>query len=193
MSLALVGIAAALLLASEGEPNAPSASGPPEPGTATWRATWAFRPDTVDQLVDSAPFAVSAVVTAVEAGDPLVGEDEDEEPEPDEPPLPTQRVALDIDEVIYGNAPARLALLKTGSADAWFEDDPPYQVGERYLLFLTEYTGQAGLYVNTAPDGRLPVVGGSVEPLIPGAIADALGGRSEEQAERLIREAAPPQ
>jgi len=177
------------LLQSDGESAGASDSG--SPAVASLRATWAFRPDSLKELADNAPLAVTATVAGVEPGEPLIASED--VGEPDEPSIPTQRIVFDVEEILYGSAPAQLVLLKTGSADTWIDDDPPYQVGERYLLLLTESTSQPGLYVPPAPDGRMLVVDGVVQPLIAGPIAETLGGRTEEGAENTITQVSPPQ
>jgi hypothetical protein len=140
---------------------------------------WAFRPRSLRALVEASRFAAIATVTGVEAGPPLPQGD------PNEPDTPTQRVAFEVTRRVLGRAPSRFTLFKTGSEEVWGEGDPPYVVGERYLLFVRKRRDDAGMYLPVAPDGRLRIVqGGLVESLIHGRIARLLAGLT-------MREAAP--
>ena len=127
----------------------------------------------------------------MEPGQPLF--DPEDAGEPEAASLPTERVSVHVDETLFGEPPAELVLFKTGSENTSLEGDPAYKPGERYLLLLAEYTGEAGLFVPPAPDARMRVEGGLVEPVIEGPIADLLGGNHEAEVERLItQEVAAP-
>lgn len=162
--------------------------------------SWVYRPLTLEGLTSNAELVVRAEVTGVDSGPDLTGMDDAEsvaggllsastgQPRAEEPPIPTQRVAVRTLESLKGNAPAALSLFKTGSADFLLEGDPSYAVGERYLLFLVPRAD--GTYVPVAPDGRLLVTStGAIEPVIQGDVANEVAGDSVQDVEAAVRQA----
>ena len=107
-------------------------------------------------------------------------------PDPDESgPVPTQRIGFATQAVLKGGIAARFSLFKTGTQNFTLEGDPPYAVGEQYLLFI-EPRGD-GTYLPVAPDGRVRITPtATVAPLIEGAVAAEIGGRSVVDFTRLI-------
>jgi hypothetical protein len=104
---------------------------------------------------------------------------------------PTQRVALAVEQRLLGNAPARVELFKIGSQTEWIEEDPPYSVGERYLLFVRPRRGDGRrAWLPVSPDGRLRVTrAGDLQPLATGPVADALRRTSVRGAGLRLRRA----
>jgi hypothetical protein len=144
---------------------------------------WAFRPRTIGALVKEATIATEATVVGVREGPRLFSEASDD------PGVPTQRIALRAGRRIYGRVPTRLVLFKTGSPSAWGDGDPPYAVGERYLIFATRRPEGDGTFLNAGPDGRIRVVGGILQSLIPGRISQALAGLTVGEAGQIARRA----
>lgn len=103
------------------------------------------------------------------------------EPGETEAGIPTQRITLVAEERWFGSIPSRFTVFKTGSDSRWIEDDPPYKPGETYALYLTERDD--GAYLPVAPDGRVKIVDGKAEPLIPGPVAEEIEGDSAESLE----------
>ena len=146
-------------------------------------ATWVFRPATLNELVSRAPAAVVAEVTSVQSGPPLAA---DSKFHPQET-VPTQRIGFRAKDVWYGNVPVTFKLFKTGSGEFSIQGDPPYEVGERYVLFVRTWMNGAGerevdTYVPLSPDGRLKIRdGGRLEPQIDGKLGSRLRGAHVEE------------
>lgn len=144
---------------------------------ASLAAAWAFRPKSVDDMVSRATVGGVATVAKIAAGAPLRGD------EPDDV-MPTQRITFRFDQRWFGSGPAELVLYKTGNNATWIEDDPPYAVGEKYVMFVSPRPEEPSTYLNVAPDGRLKVQDGRLRPLVEGAVARSLGGASVAEAEQ---------
>lgn len=184
LCLVIAAIASALLnfgVSAIGD-EAPPASAPQPMGVV-----WTERPESVDDLDDEAHAVVEAEVEGIRSGPDLVSA------EPGEPAgeerIPTQRIALRTLERFDGQMPDRFDLFKTGSADLYLEDDPPYRVGERYVLFLRPRQSEPRTYMPSAPDGRL-LEGeeGEVAPTIEGPVADELAGDTPAEVEDQVSE-----
>lgn len=145
------------------------------PDGASMGATWAFRPRSVDQMVARAKVGGLATVTGIAAGPALRGD------EPDDV-MPTQRITLKFDEQWVGSAPSEIVLFKSGSNSSWIEDDPPYKVGEKYLIYASPRPEDPATYLNVAPDARIKVQDGRLRPLVEGSVAQQLGGRAPADA-----------
>lgn len=131
------------------------------------QAEWAWRPASVAEMSKGSEGAAQARVVAIEPGEPLRFD------EPDHPgmrDIPTQVITFETENRWFGAIPERFQISKTGSDREWIEDDPPYAVGERYVMFLHRRL-ENGLYLNPV-DGRLKVDGQQVRALTDGAIAN---------------------
>jgi hypothetical protein len=152
-------------------------------------ATWVFRPKTLHELAKRAPNAVVATVTGVNSGPTLA---DGSEAHPDSG-LETQRISFRTSDNFSGQMPAEFQLFKVGGSQAYMEGDPPYVVGEEYLLFVEKRVNgsgsiEPGTYVPVAPDGRLKVQQGKVKPVIEGPLGDKLRGQALAEIKRAVRE-----
>ena len=171
-------------LADEGRAALPSQS---EPSTSTpsgpaMNIYWAFRPDALGPLAIRSQAAVTATVEAIAPGTPLVTADE-----PDVAPIPTSLVTVNVDDRWFGEVADRFVVFMTGSSEVWSPEAPPFKVGERYVLFV-EPRGD-GTYFMTAPDGRLIIVDGTVQPVAAGEMAEKVRGKSVEAIRRAAKAA----
>jgi hypothetical protein len=151
--------------------------------------SWVFRPDTLNALIDAAPKAVTAEVVAVAPGPPLADDSKFHASS-----LPTQRISFAVTDQVYGQTPGTFALFKTGSEQVLLEGDPPYAVGERYLLFMEpRVDGQGSVEPNTfvpvSPDGRLRLINGAVQPVIEGPLGEKLKGKTVAEVKAAARTA----
>lgn len=144
-------------------------------------AAWAFRPDDLAALTKRSAAVVVATVTGIEPGPSI----DDGSGEPGFA-IPTQRIAFAADETWIGDVPAKFKLFKTGSQAVYMDGDPPYAVGERYLLFIAPREGDRSTWINPAPDGRLRLRGDTLEPLIDGPVGRALARRPRPDARRAV-------
>lgn len=159
-------------------------------GKMMMSASWAFRPESLGELSDRAPIAVVAEVTGVAAGPPL---SDQSEADPDSA-LSTQRIALRTQDTVYGDAPVAFELFKTGSESLALEGDPPYKVGESYLMFIKQRKGPdgavvSGEYLPVAPDGRLRIRDSRIVPVINGPVGQRVRGQRLAEVKRTAREA----
>lgn len=115
-------------------------------GTAYW-----VRPASVKQLVDETDFIGAVTVVKVEPGKPLPSSGADDEQRD------TQVVTLKVNEAwrARGKAPAEIQLFKTGTQALWIEEDPPYEVGQVYVL-AAKQRAEDGLY-SQVPGGGVGV------------------------------------
>lgn len=85
--------------------------------------------------------------------------------------LPFSDTLFEVVKVYFGSAPAELLVMQTGGSmssgeTVEFPDDPLYQVGEVYILFLVDISGDAlhapkrQLYRIVSPAGRFLVADG---------------------------------
>jgi hypothetical protein len=160
-------------------------------GRGTSLAVWAFRPESLRDLSDHSDQIVVARVLEVRQGPDL--ESPPDPRAPDEGGIPTQRIAFAVEHTIRGadGSPLdRFTLFRTGGsregdAPLSLEGDPPYHVGEQYLLFLSR--GPGDTKIPAAPDGRLLLSDGRLRPLIEGAVGDAAAGRTPNAIEEELR------
>jgi hypothetical protein len=135
---------------------------------------WAYRPDDVVELGDQSDALVEAEVTDVRDGPPIIVDDAS--------PIPTQLIDVRTTALLSGEAPETFTLYKLGSEAAYAEGDPPYEVGQRYVIFVTPRPD--GTYLPTAPDGRLlERPSGEVEPVIDGPVAEQVDGSTPAEVE----------
>lgn len=113
------------------------------------RVDWMFAPTTVQQMARASKMAVTVRVEGVEAGTPAGNERV-----LDQEPLATQVISAHVEGGIGAAPDTTIRLFKTGTQSEWPEGDPPYRVGETYLLFLREQQG-SDLLMPVAPEGRM--------------------------------------
>jgi hypothetical protein len=171
----------------------------PEADTALG-VEWAFRPDSLPDLVEEAPAIVMAEVEGVRSGEQLVLDPGEAGQEP--ALLPTQRIDVRVTAIVDGETPDRFTLFKLGSPTLYAKGDPPYAVGERYLLFVLRRHNDEGTAPNpdgtwlpVAPDGRLErTSSGELSAQIAGPVAQELDGDTvpEARGEIAAAEAGSP-
>ena len=158
-----------------GTPPAPSVASEP-----VWHASWAFRPQSLAEVMAASRLAVEAEVTGVRAGPDLV---ERAAGHPGGYRIPTQRVAFSVVRALAGSAPEKFELFKTGASGARafsLEGDPPYQPGERYVLFVSQRPD--GSWLPSGPDARLAVgTDGRLKSFVSGPLAQELGSRTTDE------------
>lgn len=183
-----VGVAAAGSLSAIGlSKQADSSAEPPTASAssvgALAHATWLFRPESLRELAKNTPTAVVATVEVIVPGPPVTAPDDPA----DSPPPPSQLIAFTTDERWFGDAPNRFTLFKTGSQDEWIEDDAPYEVGAKYVLFVRPRRDDPTLYIPVAPDGRLRVIDETLRAVAEGPVGERLGGLSVGEARRAAK------
>jgi hypothetical protein len=96
-------------------------------------------------------------------------------------------VTLTVEQVLKGEETASVTVeqLETGGRPVSAEVGPPYQEGQRYVLFLQPGEGDRQV---TVPQGRFLLEGGEVEPTQPGDIAQEVEGMKEAQFIREIQQ-----
>ena len=126
---------------------------------------WEFYPKSFREARDKATVIVLADVVKVERGPDAVVSVKGLPNNEDR--VPMQHVTVKVAKTYRGQAVTggTMTLAQTGGGDVGFsDDDPTYQVGERYVLFLQ--AGRPSLYRIISPEGRYRVTaGGLVEPM----------------------------
>jgi hypothetical protein len=87
-------------------------------------------------------------------------------------------VRIGVERRLKGEPPPALVVEQVDVAGRilTLEVGPPYKRGERYVLFLQRGEGERFI---TAIQGRYKLKAGSVDPLVPGPVADNLKGMKE--------------
>ena len=154
---------------------------------------WDFTPKTLPQLAGESSAAVEVEVEAVRAGEEIVASDPTV-PGP-ELVIPTQLVDVRVISALEGTAPERLTLFKLGSDATYARDDPPYEVGRRYVVFVEPRRADDGSgrhpdgsFLASTPDGRLLEQRGRLEALGDGPLADELDGMTVQALERELED-----
>jgi hypothetical protein len=103
--------------------------------------------------------------------------------------IPTQRILFSIEKVLSGDIKGRVfQLFHTGNDEFTVAEDPPYVAGERYVLFLT--TKEKGTYRVIAPEGRLKISSGGLEPSSTREFMSDQGGRTVDALAGDLRQMA---
>lgn len=121
-----------------------------EPGSV-WHASWQFDPDSLAQARELSTAVVHARVREVRQAPPLVdiGEKTGRRNE-----TPNQRIILDVVRSLHGNPGDTIRLWHMGTDTIHFEGDPPYEVGQEYVLFVYPKADEEGTYLVVSPEGR---------------------------------------
>lgn len=117
-----------------------------------WRAIWDLAPTTFRDVAREAKSVVTAEVMAVDPASDIIvpspsranGEDR----------IPTERVTLRVLETHKGRARDTITVFHTGAGLDYVEGDPPYRVGEIYLLALANMRRQPGILRVLCPEAR---------------------------------------
>jgi hypothetical protein len=174
VSVAISGALAFALSAAADEPETPASA------TAV---VWDERPDDLGELGEEARSVVEARVAEVAQGPPLGAGEE-------HAGIPTQRISFEVLSTLDGPDPGPvLRLMKAGSVEQYLANDPPYSVGERYVLFVEPWSLDPGTYVLAAPDGRVRLNAQDEAHLfIPGSVKTELEGESLAEIEAQVSE-----
>lgn len=152
-----------------------------EEGRARAIAFWHERPHTLEEASRNSEAVVSARVIQVVPGPDLTVPVEGLENGMDR--IPTQRILFAVDRVISGTLNGRVfELFHTGNDEFVVVEDPAYVPGERYILFLA--TKEGGTYRVIAPEGRIRVTEGGLEPISKREFMSELRGRSVDALTR---------
>jgi len=150
-------------------------------GKTIAHASW-IRPQSLGELRRTAEYVAYAEVIDIEAGPALVSSSGAEV-------APTQRIRFKRINTFRGNVAETFKVFRTGGPNFAILDDPDYQVGERYLLFLRDYGLEAETLSPISPDGRLKEQQGRVRAAIRDGVAETLRDRVVEEAARVVERA----
>ena len=105
-------------------------------------------------------------------------------------PPPVQHVLMRTVESLRGSMPASFLVYKTASPTFVLEGDPPYEAGERYVLFVHRREDAAGrfdgTYLVNLPDGRYLVGAEGLRPTLPGPVQARLRGLQPADLRSLL-------
>lgn len=178
----------------------------PEVTTTFANAEWVSTARTVDQVLSEADLVVRARVSeapvtrvlrnelpVLDANGKVTGYKTDE--------MLFSDTVFDILEVFSGKAPSKITVMQTGgtSPDTHpsrieVRDDPLYHLGEEYVLFLVDISGDAVqapgrvLYRTVSPFGRYRIEGESVLSYGENAKSFGLPATMGELVEQIKRE-----
>lgn len=133
-----------------------------------WAADWVHGGKDIAGTSAAATVIVRARVKSIREGESLKTPSAQ-----DVAPLPTQVIGFETLKAIKGSPGTTFELFKTGTQTKWLEDDPAYQLGETYLLFLEKRPD--GRFIPLGPDGRMKLGGdGSLKVQSDGPISRQL-------------------
>lgn len=140
-------------------------------------ASWAFYARTLQEARAKAPLIVLARVTAIEQAPdvviPLQGLPLEEAARQQ-----SQRITLDILRTLQGPRQDTLRLFHLGTDTFSFDGDPPYKLGETYVLFVEPRHEEPGTYLLISPEGRYRIVNNLVEPMVDKGFPATFRGHS---------------
>ena len=106
--------------------------------------------------------------------------------ENDEHRVPNQRIAFEVSRSILGKVEGTFDLFHTGNENYVLDGDPPYEMGKRYLLFLTPRDD--GTYRVISPEGRYQITPNGLEPVSHEEFSQMLRGTSVRDLTRDLTE-----
>jgi hypothetical protein len=145
----------------------------PEADEPRFHAFWVNTPHSIGEATRMASAVVVATVRDVSDGAPIetvhaAGVQR----------IPTQRVTFDVERSRKGSLrPGEsFVLFQNGNEANRFDEDPSYEVGSSYLMFLS--AREDGTYLVIAPEGRYEVTDDGLVPAVDGGFAGQLKGAS---------------
>ena len=136
-------------------------------------AFWHNNPQTLAETIDLSTAIVVARVSAIwDAADivvPVEGLNENNESR-----VPNQRIGFEVQRRLFGDVESSFDLFHTGNGEFILEGDPPYEVGQSYVLFLTPR--EDGTYLVVSPEGRYEVTRDGLVPASERDFAEVLSG-----------------
>jgi hypothetical protein len=145
----------------------------PEADAPRFHAFWYNHPHSFNEAIRLSSNVVDATVSAVVDGDDIVTTHEAGVTR-----IPTQRVHFQVNRGFKGDLRAgeSFVLFQNGNEENRFEEDPSYEVGARYLMFLTPR--EDGTYRVISPEGRYGVTDNGLQPAAKEGFAGDLKGAS---------------
>jgi hypothetical protein len=132
-------------------------------------ASWISNPRSLAETEKLSEAIVVATVRAIGEGDTI------EVPYPGGVDrIPTQRIGFEVRRTIKGEVTESFVLFQNGDDDMRFNEDPDYNIGGRYLLFLV--AREDGTYRVVSPEGRYELTGTGVIPAADDGFAKLLFG-----------------
>ncbi len=160
---------------------------------------WRHHPTSWKELDAISTTIVVAQVTAVNQNQDFVKEIPAEEGPGEDLRLKSQDIVLKVLRTLKGDPGDTVTVYYSGIG-AYMRDgadpdpfianeDPPYSVGETYVLFLEPNTGKPGTYWIVSPEGRFRVVEGKLQPMSEEPFAAAMRGKRVEALEQELEKA----
>jgi hypothetical protein len=175
-ALALAAVAGAIAFTARG-------TGAPEPRRVTYHAVWYHQPATLREAFALGRIAVLGTVTEVAQAQPIVVSARGEPSGVDA--VPTQTITFSTNAVLKGHVANTFTVFHTGQAAIALNGDPPYAVGQQYVLFLATQRPD-GRYVIVSPEGRYAVENGVIRTVSDRPAFTALNGLSLARFEDLL-------
>lgn len=159
--------------------------GEPPAGSPRAHAFWVNQPKTMAETIDLSTAVVMVRVVGVWDAPDIVVPVEGLNPE-NESRVPNQRITFQVTQVVDGKISRTFDLFHTGNEEFIVEGDPPYEVGQNYLLFVTPR--EDGSFLLVSPEGRYQVTEGGLVPASERDFADNLHGRSAQDLVDFVRD-----
>jgi hypothetical protein len=151
---------------------------------AVYHATWLNHPVTMKDARTLSSAIVLARVTEVrQAADivvPAAGEPNGEDR------VPTQRIRFEVAKTYAGKIDTTFTLFHTGTDTRFIDGDPPYKLGETYVLFVQPKADAAGEHIVISPEGRFRLSNNRVEAMAHEGYATGFHGKSLVALERAL-------
>lgn len=165
---------------------APAVQGTNASDKPTAFAVWAYNPKSLGELKSLAKDIVMGKVVKVEKGRDIV---HNIKGEPKPVRIPTQTITFEVTKSFKGvPAGTRVQIFKTGDGNFRIADDPAYEVGKEYLLFLKPQGG-TGKSLVVSPAGRYQVEGGKLRSVTEEGLGARFDGFSVQSFVQRVQSA----
>lgn len=148
-------------------------------------AYWHNHPRTLAETIDLARSIVVARVVGVWDAEDIVTPVEGLN-DANESRIPNQRIGFEVERRLDGKIDRYFELFHTGNEEFVLSGDPPYEVGEAYVLFVT--LRDDGTYLVVSPEGRYRVTEDGLDPASERDFAEILRGAGVESISRYIHD-----
>jgi hypothetical protein len=147
-------------------------------------AVWANKPQSIKELKSLSDLIAYGKVVKVEKGTDIVHYIKGEE-QPYR--IPTQIITFEITKKLKGvKVGTQVKVFKTGDSSFRIADDPAYEVGKEYMLFLQKRPGTDD-YLVVAPAGRYSVINNKLQAVTKQGLGAKLNGLSVQSIDQQVQ------
>lgn len=192
LGAALAGVAAGVagVAAFASDDRSPLQSGvAPDRGHGGIEASWIDSAGSLAGLRDKSDVVVVATVSQVAEGP--FSKPQVTRPDSDADPLPSRRIILTVDrKLAHRNTSmaSTIEVIQLGDERSFINEDPPYRVGDKYILGLVRRPDGKNLWRPVGPDARLLITGTRVGTWVEGPLRRELAELEAADAAKTVEQ-----